>query len=232
MRYLYVLLLCVVVSNTSRGQKLKSEELEVRDSSGVLYPTERWQKLVFSGKYTVHIQSDGKKAALIRLPPEEAARRLSRMSKPLETTNFITGSTIQSFTEKDINGNRVDLKELRGKVVVLNFWFINCGPCRQEMPELNELVDSFGKKDIVFLGIALDGKSDIHEFLADHSFRYTIIPNGRSIANQYGIGSYPIHVILDTDGKVVFHTAGLSMNTIAWMEKIIRSLMRESPGNS
>jgi peroxiredoxin len=227
MRHLCFLLLCIMISTASRGQKLKSEEIEVRDSSGVLYPTERWQKLVFSGKYTVHIQQDGKKATLIRLPPEEAARRLSRMSKPLETTNFTTGTTIRSFTEKDINGNRFDLKELRGKVVVLNFWFTNCGPCRQEMPELNELVDSFAKKDVVFLGIALDGRSDILEFLKTHPFRYTIIPDGGSIAGQYGIGSYPIHVILDKDGKVVFHTVGLAMNTMAWMEKVIRSLVLE-----
>jgi peroxiredoxin len=232
MRYLYVLLLFMMVSLSSKGQKLKSEEIEVRDSSAVLYPTERWQKLVFSGKYTVHIQPDGKKATLIRLPPEEAERRLSKMSKPLETTNFITGSTIQSFTERDINGNRFDLKALRGKIVVLNFWFINCGPCRQEIPELNELVDSFSKKDVVFLGIALDGRSDLYEFLKTYPFRYAIIPDGRSVADQYGIGSYPTHVILDTNGKVVFHTVGFTMNTIAWMENIIRSLVRKSPGNS
>lgn len=231
MRCLY-LLVCVLIAVTCKAQKLKSEEIEVRDSSGVFYPTERWQKLVFSGKYTIHIQPDGKKATLIRLTSEEAARRLSKMSKPLETTNFVTGSFIQSFSEKDINGNRFDLKELRGKIVVLNFWFTNCGPCRQEIPELNELTDSFAKKEVVFLAIALDERNDIRDFLKSYPFRYNIIPDGRSVAGQYNIGLYPTHVILDRDGKVVFHTSGLAMNTISWMEKLIRALVNHSPRNS
>jgi peroxiredoxin len=134
-----------------------------------------------------------------------------------------------SFKTRDINGNKIDLKALEGKIVVLNFWFVNCSPCRMEIPDLNKMVDSFKTNNkIVFIAIALDDRSILKSFLEKTPFNYNIIDGGKFIADKYGIRSYPTHVVIDTEGKVYFHTSGLSTNTVYWLSKTIKELLSKT----
>ena len=64
---------------------------------------------------------------------------------------FAKGERALDFIVTTINGEHIKLSELRGKVVVLNFWFTKCGPCKLEIPDLNGLVNEFKDKDVVFL---------------------------------------------------------------------------------
>jgi thiol-disulfide isomerase/thioredoxin len=188
-----------------------------------------WQQLLSSGKYNLKIQPDRKTAIIYKMSESEISERLSKMPKPAESKFFRTGKTISSFNERDMTGKRFNLKELAGKVVALNFWFINCGPCRREMPEMNEMVESFkDNKDVVFIGIALDEKYNIEEFLKTNPFLYNIIDNGRYIASQYGVTLYPTHVILDRQGKVLFHTSGFATNTVGWVKRSIESALNDT----
>src|SRR3569833_1260720 len=126
---------------------------------------------------------------------------MERLPKPRESAFFKTGEKITTFKTKDINGNKIDLKALEGKIVVLNFWFIGCAPCRMEIPDLNKLVDSFKTNDkIVFIAVALDDKTSLKGFLEKTPFNYDIVDGGRFITDKYGVRSYPTHVIIDTKG--------------------------------
>lgn len=69
------------------------------------------------------------------------------------------------FTVKALDGKTYDIAKLKGKAVVLNFWFIGCPPCRQEIPGLNTLVKEYAKKDVVFLALALDDEKSLNDFL-------------------------------------------------------------------
>jgi hypothetical protein len=64
-------------------------------------------------------------------------------------------------------------------------------------------------------------------------FNYTIIHEGRYLSDKYGIKSYPTHVIVDTEGKVYFHTSGLATNTVFWLKKTIDEILTtgKSPKN-
>ncbi len=228
----YCLLFGTLLSITGMGQPntgskppsttINPEALEVRDSAGTIYPTFVWQQLTRSGKYGVRIMPDRKTALLVKYSSAEINERFSKMPKPVESRFFRTGEKITPFREKDMLGNRFNLKELIGKVVVLNFWFINCPPCRMEMPELNEMVEEYKMNpDVVFIAVALDSKYDIEDFLKSHPFAYHIIDNGGYIAQQYGINSYPTHAVVDRQGKVLFHTTGLATNTVQWVKKSI-----------
>jgi len=209
--------------------RVKLEDMEVKDSSGMVYPPIVWQQLLASGKYGVRISPDQKNALISKLSEEEINNRLLKLPKPAESKFFRTGDKIASFKETDMYGNRYSLKELTGKVVVLNFWFINCPPCRKEIPDLNELVGSFkNNKDVVFIAVALDQKSDLQDFLKKNPFIYNIIDNGRYIAEKYNINLYPTHVVLDRQGKVVFHASGLAMNTVSWIKKSVESSLSEA----
>jgi len=211
-------------------QPLKLEDMEIRDSAGMVYPPVVLQKLLQSGRYTVMRQAGTNIGVLRKLSEEEFERRLSRMPKPRETDVFKTGTKITSFSERDINGVKFSLKELEGKIVVINFWFIGCPPCRQEMPELNELVETYkDNKDVVFIGVSLDQRYEIKDFLKTHPFTYNIIDNGRYITEKYGIHLFPTHLVLDRAGKVLFHAVGGGMNTVNWIKKAIRAGLAGEP---
>jgi peroxiredoxin len=217
------------------SQNIKQVRLDenavVKDSAGTKYAPEVWKALLMHG-YTIKAVDPGDantEFLLVRLSDEEQARRLERMPKPRESSFFKTGEKMGSFKTRDINGNKIDLKALEGKIVVLNFWFVNCSPCRMEIPDLNKMVDSFKTNNkIVFIAIALDDRSILKSFLEKTPFNYNIIDGGKFIADKYGVRSYPTHVVIDTEGKVYFHTSGLSTNTVYWLSKTIKELLSKT----
>jgi peroxiredoxin len=231
MRVFFLLLFFLPAWCSSFGQSIQmNEKSVVKDSTGKVYPFEAWRNLYWKGNEikAVDINNPKTEFLLIKLSETELEKKLASLPKPRETSLFKTGEKIKRFSATDIEGNKIDLESLKGKIVLLNFWFIHCAPCRIEMPDLNELVDSFktGEK-IVFISIALDSKEDLQNFLKTSPFKYKIIGEGGNIAAQYGVGSYPTHIILNKDGEVFFHTSGLAMNTIYWLKKSIRELLNE-----
>lgn len=200
----------------------------VKDSAGVVYPYSAWHNLVLSGGYSLRAidpRSDSTAFVLVKLNEGEKNARALRMPKPPESRYFTTGEGISSFSARDINGNKIKLKDLLGKVVVLNFWFIGCPPCRMEIPELNKIVLQYANDpNVVFVAIALDYKSDIKKYIKDNPFLYQIVDDGRMYADLYKIRSYPTNVILDKEGKVRFHTFGYGPYTAFWIKKAIEEV--------
>ena len=127
--------------------------------------------------------------------------------------------TQPTFAALAMDGSKIDTAALRGKVVVLNLWFINCPNCVDEIKLLNQLVDEYkGNQDVVFLGLAASRKPDVEKFLAKYPFKYRVIPNAQMIIlSKFGTPDktgeinipFPMHYVLDRDGKVVVKTQGV-----------------------
>jgi peroxiredoxin len=187
--------------------------------------------LLVTGKYSIKLLDDKNPDGgflLFKLSQKAIEEQLAKLPQPRPSSAFTTGAQLDNFNMFAMSGKRYRLKDLKGKVVVLNFWFIDCPPCRAEMPDLNELVDSYkGREDVVFLGVALDKGVDLNRFLKQTPFNYTIIDDGRSIAQQYNVTSYPTHVVVDKEGKIIFHTSGLAMNTVDWVRRSIKGALAE-----
>jgi peroxiredoxin len=222
---LFVLFGLPLVAQTSiQSQQISLDKVQVTDSSGSVIAIDVVRQLLTSGKYVIDWKVPLESGVLVRLTDAQIKLRQEKLPKPPDSKYFKTGAKIQSFSEKDMGGEKFNLKDLAaaGKVVVLNFWFINCPPCRMEIPQLNEMVASYqNNKDLVFIGIALDDRYALEKFLKTLHFGYHIIDNGRYIASQYGIISYPTHVVLNKEGKVMFHTSGLGSGTVTWLRKSI-----------
>ena len=88
------------------------------------------------------------------------------------------GTKAPAFTATLLTGETLDSRSLLGKVVVLKFWYVACGPCRQEIPQLNQMVDEFKDQPVVFLGLALDGPEKIRAFLEEMPYRSGIRGGG------------------------------------------------------
>ena len=85
---------------------------------------------------------------------------------------------------RTLEGQSFASKDLKGKVVVLNFWFVGCAPCIVEIPGLNRLVKELEGRDIVFLALALDGPKTLRSFLREKAFDYHIVPAAAKIAKR------------------------------------------------
>lgn len=136
---------------------------------------------------------------------------LSQTSQP--TASPESKPAAPAFSLTSLDGRKFELAALRGKVVVLNFWFTGCQPCIEEMPKLNELVDRFKDQDVVFLAPSLDNEATLSAFLKGRAFKYQIIPNaGNMIIITYSDGTenvtFPTHLVIDREGKIDMRFSG------------------------
>jgi peroxiredoxin len=112
------------------------------------------------------------------------------------------------FELHDLTGKICSLENLKGKIVVLNFWFIACKPCVNEMPVLNEIKKNYDPAKVVFLALSLDGKEAINAFLQNHKFDYNILPKAASVGEKYNIYAYPTSMVINARGIISFVQIG------------------------
>ena len=153
---------------------------------------------------------------------------LNRSGAPMLSPFFKTGEIIKPFIVTDIQGKTYNSKELEGKVVVLNFWFVACAPCVKEIPELNQIVDKYKQRsDIIFLALALDKKEEIVDFISKTPFYYQLIPDTKELVQSiYKVGMFPTHLVLNKAGEVAFHTSGYNPSTVKYIDSTIQVLLK------
>jgi peroxiredoxin len=134
------------------------------------------------------------------------------------------GKTHTDFEFTDMEGNKHKLSDFKGKVVVLNYWFIGCKPCHAEIPDLNKLVEEYKEKEVVFIAFANDSKDKLQKFLETNVLNYQLIPNSYSIAQTNTIVSFPANVIIDKQMKMVYF-GGTKSGKV--MERIIDRSLKE-----
>lgn len=142
------------------------------------------------------------------------------------------GKQAPAITARDIQGNMVDLSKLAGKTVVLNFWFTRCHACVQEMPELNQLVEEFGKRNVVFLAITFDPKDETRRFLEKTPFDYQVIADGQFLFNQFGIGPCPVDIVINPDGNITFAEVGYEAAGRVTYETLRKAIRQSVLGKS
>jgi peroxiredoxin len=114
----------------------------------------------------------------------------------------LIGSPAPDFTVKD-SDRTVSLHDLRGKIVVLNFWAAHCGPCIEEMPSLVQMQKLMGSK-VVVLGVAVDtSDADYHDFLRAYNINFlTVRDDAKASYLLYGATGYPETTIIDGSGTI------------------------------
>lgn len=201
------------------------QNAQVKDLEGMEYPYNIWNKLLQGGKYGFKLTDRSNPSVPIfliyKLTEEEIEVRNNKLPKPRDSGSFKDEDVFKPFNFRDFENNKFKAEDLAGKVIVLNFWFINCPPCRQEIPDLNELVKTYKDKEVIFIALALDSWTEIDEFLSKTPFNYHIIPDSKYTAARYNVTAYPTHVVIDKSNNVIFQTAGLASNTIHWVKKSI-----------
>lgn len=125
-----------------------------------------------------------------------------------EATKFNPGKLAPDFEFTNLEGHKMKLSDLRGKVVYLDFWASWCGPCKGEMPHAKKMKEHFAGKDVVFLYVSIDEKEAAWKKgieAMDISGLHTRTSGwGGDLAKQYRISSVPAYFLIDKQGKFVF----------------------------
>lgn len=124
--------------------------------------------------------------------------------------NCLIGLEIPPFEVTTLKNEKFKLDNLKGKVIVLNFWFTNCAPCIAEMPFLNNLVSEYKSDKVLFLSIANDEPSTLEKFLKTKKFDFEIVPKGSSFLTQTLklFSAWPTTLIIDAEGKIRYVNRG------------------------
>jgi thiol-disulfide isomerase/thioredoxin len=111
-----------------------------------------------------------------------------------------------SLARIDGHPGNVRLADLRGRVVVLDFWATWCPPCVAMLPMLHDLHAEWHPRGVDFVGIDTDGpmasRADVAEFLARHPFPYPVVADDKEVGGRYGVYSIPHLVIVGRDGRI------------------------------
>ena len=122
----------------------------------------------------------------------------------------LQGEPAPDFSLDLFDGSEVSLSDLRGQVVVLNFWASWCNPCRQEAPDLQEMWEMFEGRGVMFLGLSYkDAEDASRAFIQEFGITY---PNGADprgkIGRSYGVTAVPETFVIDAEGKVAWIKVG------------------------
>jgi len=135
-----------------------------------------------------------------------------------------------AFKAKTLNGKAFALKDLRGRVVLLDFWATWCPPCRAETPQLDKLWQQYKDKGLIVIGIALEsgGAPGIRKFTQENKLTYWQVSDDEgSIAEKYKIRPIPTTYIIDTKGIIrvaqVGYGPGVEKEFAKEIEKLLPS---------
>lgn len=205
-----------------------SEDFIALDVASQGISKEQFLKLLSSGKY-LPLRLISKDSSinykLYKLRPEvndDIRAALMYLGNTYYRHYKMEGEKLPSFNFVDLEGNAYNSETTKEKIIVLNFWFIRCQACREEMPALNKLVKQYkNRKDILFVSLALDSEKDLKDFLTKTTFNYSVVSDQKTyLTKDFGVLYYPT--------QVVINKAGLIIKVVNNYKEMIPVLYRES----
>lgn len=140
----------------------------------------------------------------------------------------LSRSAAPDFTVSTLNGQKIQLSALKGKVILLDFWATWCPPCRAEIPHFNELYAAYHGKGLEIVGLALDqnGPADVVAFVQQQSVSYPIAMGTSAIVEAYGgVRGIPTTFLIDPQGRIAKKYVGYQEKQV--FEKEIQALLAE-----
>jgi thiol-disulfide isomerase/thioredoxin len=147
--------------------------------------------------------------------PERKIDTYSKLSK-----DSIFEKPFIDFEGTLLGGQKFKLSEHKGKVILLNFWFIGCPPCMGEVPDLNELYRTYKDSNVVLISLATNSSKELNKFIeGKHSrpiekIEYPILPECKRISDKYQITGFPTNILIDKKGIIRLVSHGASIESL------------------
>ena len=147
----------------------------------------------------------------------------------LAASGNLTGQSAPDFALKSSTGANLRLSEYRGDVVMVNFWATWCGPCRQEMPILDELYSRYQRVGFSLLGVNIDDNSSkAMNMVNELGVSFPVLFDARKeVSELYDVDAMPVTLLIDREGTVRYVHQGYKPGYEDKYLEQIRSLLRE-----
>lgn len=147
----------------------------------------------------------------------------------LEVENYsaflLTGAPAPEWNLYDSDGNMVSLEELRGNVVVIDFWATWCRPCIVVMPEIQSLHEKYADQPVKIYGINVWESGDPAAFMQENAFTYGLLLEGDAVAEEYKVSGIPTLYVIDQEGYIAFAQVGSSSDLGLTLTEVIDGLL-------
>jgi peroxiredoxin len=140
-----------------------------------------------------------------------------------------TNTMAPDWTLVDASGKHVSLADLRGRVVLLDFWYTTCGPCNLAMPAVQKLHGRFKRRGVVVYGIDpwQEDSADAIRLMKRKGFTYGLLLDGKDVSTAYHVTAYPTLYAIGVDGKIVFRQEGYGETTEKELADMLDRYLRE-----
>ncbi len=136
------------------------------------------------------------------------------------------GKQVPAFTMKDLNGKTVSKENLKGKVVLLDFWATWCGPCIQASPLMQKLHAKYAKKGLTVVGVNVsDAPGAAAKYKQKHKYGYTFTTGGEELQRKMGVTGIPAFIFIDKKGVVSKVQIGFAPSVEAAFENAVKTLL-------
>ncbi len=166
---------------------------------------------------------------LFSLTPRLYVIALIVMLASVAATADVKQAAAPDFALKSASGENLRLSELRGEVVMINFWASWCGPCRQEMPLLDELYRQYSPMGFTILGVNVEeDSSKARQMLKDIPVDFPVVFDNKStVSKLYDVVAMPSTVLVDRDGNIRYLHRGYKPGYEETYQQQVRALIRE-----
>ena len=195
-----------------------------KSEQGVVLERNKVKALISQGSFSMKsrkLQNGKTEIIIIPIAEKEIAKQKNITEAWIERWK---GKKLPDFELKTLKNQLVSSSDLKNKLVVMNFWFIACKPCVNEMPELNRLVEKYKDEQIAFLAPSFDNEPSLIAFSKHTTFDYTILVNAKDVIQEMNISSYPTHLIIDRNGVIREILIGGSTHIYKNIDELIQKL--------
>ncbi|WP_404459354.1 TlpA family protein disulfide reductase [Oceanobacillus kapialis] len=143
---------------------------------------------------------------------EEASSEMNTSAEggaiaPVESAGLEPGDKAPAFNLETLNGDKLQLADLQGKKVILNFWATWCPPCKEEMPEMQDIHEKYGDEvEVVAVNMTsteASGIEDVQTFNEEYAYTYTMpLDEDGNISKAYKVFNVPTTYFINTDGTI------------------------------
>jgi thiol-disulfide isomerase/thioredoxin len=167
----------------------------------------------------------------LELYGEKIGKDKDQVVKDIETIRNRTAVPAYPFELGLYTSNsKLNLKDLKGKVVLLTFWFPGCSPCRDEFPHFQAVIDKFKDENVVYVGINVFPEQDpyVIPFMENNKYSFIPLRGSREFAGKYyGVDGEPENFLIDKDGKIIFRSFRIGNTNHRTLELMISSLLQK-----
>ena len=154
---------------------------------------------------------------------------LSRCSNREEKEPFL--SLAPDFSLKSFDGREITLSQLRGKVVLLDFWATWCGPCKESIPHLIQLYKNYRESGFELVGMNVEkGDGDtVRRFIRSMDIPYPVVTAPEDVVRSYRVTGIPVTILIDKEGKIREKMLGFSGTIAHQLDTKVANLTSEKP---